>query len=171
MDFLDLARQRYSCRKYKPDSVDRGKIEYILEAGRVAPSAVNRQPWMIYVVTERELLEQVWETYYKNWIQSAPVILVLCGDHSVSWKRQDGKDHCDIDVAILADHITLAAAEQGLATCWVCHFDHLKCAGLLGLPGHMETIALLPLGYPDDQVDTGRHGRLRKPLSDIVRWK
>ena len=170
MDFQSLAKKRYSCRKFRPEPVEREKIRRILEAGRVAPSACNKQPWLVVVITDEVMLEKVRGTYHRGWFRSAPAVLVVCCDHHQSWKREDGKDHADIDAAIFADHLTLAAAEEGLGTCWVCHFDHDRCAELLGLPAQLEPMAMLPLGYPDDTPDPDRHDRLRKPLDEIVRW-
>jgi nitroreductase len=94
--------------------------------------------------------------------------IVVCTDHSRSWKRSDGKDHADIDAAIATDHITLAAASIGLTTCWVCNFDKPKLAEVLNLPDHIEPVILLPLGYPDDVADPGRHSSKRKTLDEMV---
>lgn len=168
MSFGDLARSRYSSRKYKADPVEEDKLDYILDAGRVAPSACNYQPWKIYVLNGRDNLEKIYPAYTAGWFRQAPVVLVICGDHHRSWKRADGKDHADIDVAILADHITLAAAEQGLGTCWICAFDREKVAKVLRLPDHLEPIVILPLGYPADKGDPFRHEKQRKPLRQII---
>ncbi len=170
MSFLELARSRYSVRKYKNVSVEEEKLKEILEAGRTAPSAVNYQPWQFLVYRDEEMRKQIASTYKANWILQAPVIIVVCGDHSTSWKRSDGKDHCDIDAAIAVDHMTLTAADLGLGTCWVCAFDAHKCSEIIGLPDHIEPIALLPLGYPADEVDVNRHDSKRKALNEIVLW-
>ena len=82
----------------------------------------------------------------------------------------DGKDHCDIDAAIAIDHMTLAAVELGLGTCWICAFNSMECHKILGLPSHIEVIALLPLGYPGQEADTERHQTQRKPLDELVSW-
>jgi len=169
MNFLDLAKRRYSVRKYKEISVEEEKLNYVLEAGRVAPSACNFQPWYFVVVKDEDLKKKVADTYGRDWIYKAPVIIAACGDHSQSWHRGDGKDHCDVDVAIAVTHMTLAAAEQGLGTCWVCAFDAKKCHEVLGLPENMEVIALIPLGYPEDDVDPDRHAARRKEMGQIVR--
>ena len=169
MNFLELAKSRYSVRSYLPDPVEQEKLDYILECGRIAPSAANYQPWIIYDVRNETLKSKVAETYPRSWFAEAPVILVLCGDHSKGWKRPDGKDHTDIDLAIITDHITLAAAEQGLGTCWICHFDARKCAEALELPDHIEPIVLLPVGYPGNIPDDRSRHLVRKPLNEIVR--
>ena len=169
MNFLDLAKRRYSVRKFKAVPIEEEKLNYVLEAGRVAPSACNFQPWYFVVVKDEDLKKKVADTYGRDWIYKAPVIIAACGDHSQSWHRGDGKDHCDIDIAIAVTHMTLAAAEQGLGTCWVCAFDAKKCQEVLGLSENMEVIALIPLGYPEDTVDPDRHAARRKDIRQIVR--
>jgi len=167
MDFLQLAKVRYSSRKYKQQSVEDDKLDFVLEAGRVAPSAANYQPWF-FIVVRSENIENLRACYTREWFSTAPMCIVICSDHSRSWKRGDGKDSADIDAAIAADHITLAAASIGLATCWICNFNKPKLSEVLNLPDHVEPVVILPLGYPDDAVDSERHSEKRKPLKDIV---
>lgn len=172
MSFLELAKKRFSVRKYKDNPVEEEKLMQVLEAGRVAPSAVNYQPLCFIVIREEEMLKKVAGTYARSWLLGAPAIIVVCGDHSQAWRRADGKDHCDIDAAIAVDHMTLAAAELGLGTCWVCAFNSMECSKLLGLPANIEPIALLPIGYPQDDkmADVNRHETQRKKLEDMVYW-
>jgi nitroreductase len=167
MSILDIAKKRYSVRSYLEKEVERDKLVQILEAGRIAPSAVNYQPIHLLVITDQKEKEKVAEAYPRDWFKKAPVIIVACGDHSKSWKRNDGKDHCDIDVAIAIDHMTLAATDLGLGTCWVCAFDAKRCHEILELPEHLEVVALLPLGYP-----TGERGNeiKRQSLEEFVSW-
>jgi nitroreductase len=167
MDFLQLAKSRYSSRKYKEMSVEDDKLNYVLEAGRVAPSAVNYQP-VFFVVVRCENLINVRECYQREWFKTAPMCIVVCSDHSKSWKRGDGKDSADIDVAIATDHITLAATSIGLATCWVCNFNKPKLAEVLNLPDHIEPVVVLPIGYPEDAADVERHANKRKHMNEIV---
>ncbi|MDZ7740403.1 MAG: nitroreductase family protein [Bacteroidota bacterium] len=168
MNFLDFAHKRYSCRDYTEKPLARELIEEVLEAGRIAPSAVNYQPWHFIVINEQEMLEKIRGTYARSWFRSAPVVLVLCIDYNVSWKRADGKEHGDIDIAIASDHMTLQATSMGLATCWVCNFDRDKCKEVLKLPEHIEPLVYLPLGYPADEP-SANHDK-RKELKDIVHW-
>lgn len=170
MSFIELAKKRFSARNYLEKPVEEEKLMQVLEAGRIAPSAVNFQPWYFIVVREEEMRKEIASTYSSKWILHAPVIIAVCGDHGQSWIRPDGKDHCDIDAAIAIDHMTLAAAELGLGTCWVCNFNSAKCHELLGLPPKVEVIALLPLGYPAEEKDKNRHTEKRKKLEDIVYW-
>lgn len=170
--FIDLAKRRYSCRHYDHRSVEGDKLELILEAGRIAPSAANYQPWHFIVFREKENLKKVHGVYQGGWFRAAPCVIVICGDHTQSWKRKrDGKDHCDIDIAITVDHMTLQATELGLATCWICNFDKEKTIRILNLPSYLEPIVILPLGYPLDQSDPSRHDEKRKSVQDIVSFE
>jgi len=171
MKFLNLAKNRFSTRKYNPDPIPEEDLLYILEAGRIAPSAVNYQPWHFLVVKDRKNRELVNTLYHREWFREAPVVIILLADHSQSWKRGEGKDHADIDVAIAADHMTLAATEKGLGTCWVCNFDKEKTIKTLKLPDHLEPVVFLPIGYPDEKPDINRHSAKRKPLDEITSWE
>ena len=123
MSFLNLAKRRYSSRKYDLKQIEKEKLEIVLEASRVSPSAANRQPWFFIVVREKENLKKVSDCYHREWLYDAQTIIIACADHENSWKRADGKDHADIDVSIAVDHMTLAATDLVLATCWICNFD------------------------------------------------
>ncbi|MBT3302398.1 MAG: nitroreductase [Bacteroidetes bacterium] len=172
MSFLELAKKRYSCRDYLNKEVEVDKLKSVLEAGRIAPSAANRQPWIFIVIRNPEIRKMLHDTYKRDWFTNAPVIIVACGNHEQSWVRtSDSKDHCDVDISIALDHMTLAATEVGLASCWICAFDAKMCHELLELPAHIEPIALLPMGYPVDEADTERHIRQRKAFEDVVFWE
>ena len=124
MEFLDICKGRYSVRDYKDQPIEKEKLLYILECARMAPSAVNFQPWFFIVVRDKDNREKVLEAYHRDWFKTAPCYIIMCADHSVSWKRRiDNKDFADVDVSIATEHICLAATEQGLGTCWVCNFD------------------------------------------------
>jgi len=169
--FIDIAKNRYSCRKYDSRPVEEEKLALVLEAGRVAPSAVNFQPWHFYVIRGEAQLKHFHPAYHREWFQSAPCVIVVCTDHSQTWKRKaDGKDSGDVDAAICTDHMTLQATELGLATCWICNFDPKLTRDLLELPAGMEPVVILPLGYPLDKTDPDRHGEKRKELKEIVTY-
>jgi nitroreductase len=170
MTFLELASKRYSVRGYTDQTVEEEKLKYILEAGQVAPSAANFQPWHIIVLKESVNKERLHPVYPREWFKQADILLVICGDHTKSWKRTDGKDHCDVDISIITDHITLAAAEQGLGTCWICNFDAALCSEILKLPSHIEPIVILTLGYATPEQDLSRHTK-RKALNEIIHFE
>ncbi len=169
--FYELAKARYSVRNYRDIPVEEDKLQYILECGRIAPSAANYQPWHLIVIRDKNMRNELAKTYNRPWFLQAPVVVVISVDHHAAWKRSDGKDHADIDASIIIDHMTLAAAEKGLGTCWICNFDAPACAKILQLPAHMEPIAYLPLGYPDKEPDDRTRHLARKKMEEIVHWE
>ena len=169
MEFSQLVKKRHSVRKFKNTPVEQEKILKIMDAARLAPSAVNFQPWHFIIFRETESLKKIASVYHRDWLTTAPVIILACADHSLSWKRSnDGKDFADVDIAIAVDHITLQAAELALGTCWVCNFDAQKCAEILSLPREIEPIAIIPLGYPEKEHLAEKK---RKPLEEIIHWE
>jgi nitroreductase len=167
MKFLDLAKLRYSVRDYLEKSVDKPLIESVLEAGRLAPSACNKQPWVFIVIRGHEQKKQLEAVYNRAWFLQAPVIVAACCDRNATWRRSDGKDFGDIDLAIAFDHMTLAAAEAGLGTCWVGNFNVLEAKRLLKLPQNIEPVAFTPLGFPGPKASPTKS---RKELGEIVFW-
>lgn len=170
MTFLELVKSRYSVRSYNPDKeVEQEKLDYILECARLAPSAVNFQPWNFYVIRDREVREKINSCYKREWILDAPLVVVITALHDKSWKRSyDGKDHADIDVAIAAEHICLAAAEQGIGSCWVCNFQADTCAEVLGLPENEEAVVMIPLGYEREHTVKEKNRRTAEEVIRIV---
>lgn len=165
MNFLELVKKRHSVRSYQNRPVEVEKMEYVMECVRLAPSAVNFQPWYFKIITDPEALKEIKTAYVREWFQTAPCVIVACADHSKSWHRQsDGKDHADVDVAIAVEHLCLAAAEQGLGTCWVCNFDVARCKEVLHLPETIQPVALVPIGYP---VNEDVPEKKRKSLEEI----
>ena len=120
MSFMEIAKKRYSVRKYENKAVEGEKLEKIIEAAHVAPTAANLQPVRLIVVQEKEGMNKLGKaanTY------NAPVAVIVCADHSKAWTRPfDGKAMTDIDATILTDHMMLQATELGLGTCWICYF-------------------------------------------------
>lgn len=167
-ELMNIVSRRFSCRRYAGVPMSAEQIEAVLEAARLAPSACNLQPWMFYVVNTPELAAEVAATYDRSWIQSAATFIIVCGDHTQSWHRADGKDHCDIDISIAVEHICLAATAMNLGTCWVCNFDKEKLCTVLNLPEHIEPIAVIPIGEMAENAKPA--GTPRKPLEDILVW-
>ncbi len=170
MDFLELVRERYSVRAYQAKPVEDEKLEQILEAGRLAPTAANRQPVRILVVKTEGREEELRRVYGREWFVDAPLALCICGIDAEAWIRShDGKSYLDVDAAIVMDHIVLAAASLGLGTCWIAAFDPDAAREVFELPEGVEPIIFTPLGYPDTKPGPKK----RKPLDEIVkhdRW-
>lgn len=148
MSFLDLCKQRFSVRSYSAEAVSDSQLEYILECTRLAPSAVNLQPWRFIVARSEQARQQVQSCYKREWIAQAPLYIICVVRHAEEWVRRDGKRHGDIDVAIAAEHICLAATDQGLGSCYVCNFDAARLHDQLGLDADEEPLVIVPIGHP-----------------------
>ena len=169
MDFLNLAKKRYSCRSFLKKKVEKEKIEKILEAGRVAPTAVNFQPQRILVLDDEEKLSRLNECTKYGW--GAPIVMVICYDKTISWKRQyDNKDEGIVDASIVATHMMLEIQDLGLGTTWIGSFDPEKVREVYKIPENLEIIALLPVGYPaEDAKPSGSHEK-RNSMEEMVCW-
>lgn len=165
MEFSELIKERYSVRAYTPDPVEDEKLEKVLEAARLAPTAANRQPFQLIVIHTAGREEELYDVYRKAWFVEPPLVICACGLKERGWTRRDGKSYVDVDVAIVMDHLILAAANEGLGTCWVGAFDPDAARRVLGLPEEVEPIAFTPLGYPADEPGSKK----RKPLDELVR--
>ena len=166
MEFRELIEKRYSVRAYKPDLVEDEKLQQVLDAARLAPTAANRQPFQLIVIHTAGREEELKRIYGRDWFVQPPVVICACGVPARGWtRRQDGKNYTDVDVAIVMDHLILAAADQGLGTCWIGAFDPDAARQVLDLPDGVEPIAFTPLGYPADEPGAKK----RKALSDLVR--
>jgi len=169
MTFLELVKSRISVRQYTSEKVEDDKLAYILECARLAPSAVNYQPWQFLVIKNDNVKCLIQECYHAKWLVEAPVYIVACSDTAQSWKRgSDGKDHADIDIAIAVEHICLAAAEQGLGTCWVCNFNVQKCAELLNLPENIHPAVIIPIGYTTQSVSRNPNRKSNEEIIKII---
>ena len=165
MNFLELVKNRYSCRAYKPLAVEKVKLEYILECVRFAPSAVNKQPWRFHIVNNEEDRAKLQKCYDREWFKTPPLYIIASILHDEEWVRADGKHHGNIDIAIAVEHLCLAATEQGLASCWVCNFDAALCKELFALPENEEPAVFIPLGYAADEPTEKK----RKEAGEIIR--
>lgn len=170
MDFLELAKRRYSVRKYKDKKVEKEKLLKILEAGRVAPTGANTQPQRLIVIQEEEGLDKLKKAAN---IFGAPLAIIVCGDHKPVWKRPfDGKDILDIDASIVTDHMMLQATELGLGTLWVCYFDPAIIRKEFNLPEGVEPVNILAIGYSDcEPASPDRHEKARKPIEQTVYYE
>ncbi|MBP5378981.1 MAG: nitroreductase family protein [Ruminococcus sp.] len=169
MEFKEVVKNRYSCKKYSSRQVEAEKLTAILEAGRLAPTAKNLQEQHIYVVQSEELLAKIDELTPCRY--GAPTVLVVAFDkNNVFTYPGDKRDSGVEDAAIVATHLTLAAADEGVDSCWLNFFDPDKAAAILGLPENEEVLMLLDLGNAADGAGPLPNHDSRKPLSETVTY-
>lgn len=161
MDFLNLAAERYSVRKFDSKQIEAEALEKVLKAGHLAPTARNLQPQKIFVVQSPEALEKIKKCTACHF--DAPTVLIVCHDTEVAWTRPfDGKQSGDIDASIVATHMMLEAANIGLGTTWVMFFDAAKVIEEFNLPENIVPTCLFPIGYPAaDAEPAPRHTEFR----------
>ena len=163
MSILEAIRKRYSCRAYEARLIEQDKLDQILEAARLAPSAKNMQDWRFVVVTDKEKKHRVAEAASgQMFLENAGAIIVACSNSG--YIMRCGQAIGPIDVAIALEHISLQAADLGLATCWIGSFEPEKVKAILDIPGDIDVIELMALGYPADEPK----GRKRVPIDKIV---
>lgn len=167
MDVLNVIRNRRSVRRYKKDPVERDKLNLVLEAARLAPSAANKQPWQFIVVTDPKAKEKLRSSYDREWFIQAPVIIVGCAVPEESWGRMDGEQYWKIDFAIAMQNLVLVSTELGLGTCWIGAFNEKAAKKALGIPKNVRVVAMTPLGYPAERKGSVTE---RKPIEDIVHY-
>ncbi len=167
MQFSEVIKKRYSVRAYKSEPVPDDKLQQVLEAACLAPTATNRQPFQLLVVHTGGREEELSRIYSRPWFVQAPIVICACGVRAQGWIRRDSKSYLDVDVAIAMDHLTLAATDLGLGTCWIGAFDPTAAREVLGIPDDVEPIVFTPLGYSNDQP----REKKRKPLTEIVQYE
>ncbi len=165
MDFYETIKIRRSIRAYKKDPVEEDKLGRIINAARLAPTAANRQPFSLIVVKNEQVKYKLKNAYSQEWFYTAPVIICACASSENAWKRNDGKGYVDVDVAIAMDHLILAAAAEGLGTCWIAAFKPEVVKEALNIPDSLEPLILTPIGYPEIIPEP----TFRKPLEELVR--
>jgi len=163
MTLLDVIAKRYSCRDYQERPIEQEKLDKLLEAARLAPSAKNLQDWRFVLVKNKQMKLQVAECTNRPQIfGKAPIIIVACSNSDEIMRC--GQHVGPIDVAIALEHIALTAADLGLATCWIGSFDAQKVRRLLDIPPDVAIIELMALGYPAN----ARRPTTREPIDNIV---
>lgn len=154
-------------RGFEPTPVEPNKLQAILEAARVAPTASNRQALRIIVIDTAANRDKLISIYNREWFIEAPLVIAVCSVPRETWVRGDGKNYSDVDAAIVMDHIVLAATALGLGTCWVAAFDARAARELLDLDDSWEPVVFTPLGYRH----AGNPNRKKKSLEELVIYK
>lgn len=170
MDFMELAKRRCSVRAYEDRKVESEKLERILEAARIAPTAKNLQPVKLLAVQSGEGLEKVGKAAN---IYGAPLAIIVCADHQRAWTRPfDSKRSTDIDASILTDHMMLEATELGLGSVWICFFKPDVLREEFSLPEHLEPVNILAVGYASGApASPDRHDKTRVPMEKLVSYE
>ena len=165
-NMLAMSQERFSARKFPSEAVSQEDLDYIMECVRLAPSAVNRQPWHWLIVRSDEAKQKLQQCYDREWFKTAPMYIVGMRNVDENWvRRYDEKPHGDIDVAIATEHLCLAATERGLGTCWVCNYDTEKMQQLFPREGY-EAVVIIPIGHIADDCPCAE--KKRKEMSEIV---
>ena len=167
-DFLDLMAQRYSVRSYSDKKVEKNKIDRILKAAQIAPTAVNKQPQRIYVLQSDEALEKA--SQVTRFTFGAPLIFLVCSDTKVGHVMADGQYIGTVDASIAMTQMMLEATELGLGTCWVRGFDRKDVSKVFGLPENILPEGMLITGYPSADSVPGRFHSDRMPIDDMVTY-
>jgi nitroreductase len=168
MDVMEAIHSRKSVRSYLDKTVEQDKLNRVLEAARMAPSASNRQEWRFVVVTDPETRRRLGEEAAgQRFVAEAPVVIAACAQTDGKIMRC-GQSCYPIDVAIAIDHLTLAAVAEGLGTCWIGSFDPEEVRRILSIPEEIVVVELLPLGYPRDPRAVAKS---RLPLETIVHYE
>ncbi len=171
MGDLTLFRERFSCRRYRPEGVSRDTLGEVLEAARWAPSGGNLQPWRFVVVRDGGLRRGLAHAAFgQTFVASAPVVVVVCAvpDESGRHYGRRGRElYCIQDTAAATENLLLAATACGLGACWVGAFDERRVADVLDLDGGWRPVALVPIGHPAEQGSR----RSRRPLEEVALWR
>ncbi|MFA4935035.1 MAG: nitroreductase family protein [Candidatus Methanoperedens sp.] len=164
MDVSTAIRSRRSIRAYEPREVEEDKLMRVLDAGRLSPSASNRQERRFIVVKDAGKRQQLSEAAKnQKFVAEAPVVIAICSVEQ-EYVMACGQPAYPIDTAIAVDHMTLQAVEEGLGTCWIGAFNEKKVKEILNIPANVRVVTLLPLGYPSNIPDPTP----RKSLDEIV---
>ena len=168
MDFLELAKKRYSCRSISDKPVEDEKIEKILKAGMLAPTAVNFQPFKIWVVKSAEGVEKIGKITTCTF--GAPLFFVVGGLEANAWNRKyDGKNFADVDASIVATHMMLEVEDLGLASTWVANFDAVKIKEIFPEMADYNLIAIFPVGYANSDAKPSERHELSKSRDELVK--
>ena len=170
MDVMDAIRARKSVRSYRDQPVDDGTLARLMEAARLAPSARNDQEWRFVAVRDAAMRRRIAvEAARQPFIAEAAVVLACCA-LTDGRRMRCGQAAYPIDVAIAMDHLSLAAAAEGLGTCWIGSFDEELVKNLLGIPREVRVVQLMPLGWPMDAAPVAKRRLMMEEILRLERW-
>ena len=170
MDFLKLAKERFATRQYDSRPIKEEKLNQLLDAARIAPTAANNQPQRIYVLRSAEALAKIARLTPCSF--HAPVVIMVGYDEKEDWKnpQQPGIHSGEEDASIVATHMMLAAQDLGLGTCWVNMFPNAETEKAFGLPESVRLVLLMPVGYPSDKARPSPKHAKRKEISEFTEF-
>lgn len=169
-NFLELAKERFSCRKFSSKPIEPEKLEKILDAAVYAPTAKNVQPIKIWVLKSDEALAKIKSATPFKWLD-VPVILAVGGKSEDAFVRpSDNRNFEDVDASIVASHIMLEVQDLGLGTTWIGLFDAPKVKELFPEMSEYDLVALFPIGYPADDAEPSERHILRKNKNELVKY-
>ncbi len=168
-NYYELIKNRRSVRAYDPDKmIEKDVLNRVLEAGILAPTAMNLQPGRFILITNKEKLMEVGECYGREWFKNAPAVLIVLGNKKDAWVRdRDGFNALHIDLSIMLDHMILAAEYECVSTCWITEFDEKILKDKLDIDEDDFICCLTPLGYPPDGYEK-RNMPKRKSFNEMV---
>ena len=166
MDVYEAIRTRTSIRSYLPDQIDEETLDRVLDAARLAPSGKNGQPWTFIVVRDGETRKRlVPACKNQQFVGEAPIVVVACGREELAYQKMGGYwNSLPVDIGIALEHLMLAAAAEGLGTCWIGAFIEEDVRRILDIPSDVKIVALTPIGKPAVEANP----RPRKSLGEIV---
>ena len=166
--FLDMARERWSVRRFKQEQISDEHMARILEAGRCAPSACNYQPQRVLVLQSDEAIQRMRQV--THWAFNAPTVLLVCADLEESWKNVDGCDSAEVDATIALDHMMMEAWECGVGSTWVRGFDERVMRAAFNIPATWKIVAMMPMGYPAENARPSNWHFKRKSNEELYRF-
>lgn len=170
MEFIELAKSRYSVRSFSEKQIEDEKLNKILEAAKISPTAANKQPQKIYVLHSEHALRQI--NSVCQCIFGAPTVLLIVADKTQTWKNPFSENYntADIDCSIVCTHLMLQAWELGIGSCWVGYFDLARVERAMELPENEKLVAILPIGYPAENSKPSPMHYFRKELNQTVKY-
>lgn len=167
--FYDLYERRKSVREFDDRPVELEKLSRLLMTLNRAQSAANRQPWHFIVLVDRDDRAKLDDIFTKEGFRHAPVMIVACADPAQAWVRKTDKvNYAWVDVSIALTEMIGAATAEGIGTCWIASLDPERVKSALGIPGGLEVVGIVALGYPREELV--KENKPRKPLGEIIHY-
>ena len=166
LDVFEAIKKRRSIRKYKQKIVEKEKLLKVLEAARLAPSAMNRQPYSFVISSDNETIQKISSACNQKW--NAPTIIAICAFPKKAWTRDDGEEYWKVDAAVAMTNLSLQACAENLGTCWIAAFKEEKIKEILGIEHDARVVAMTPLGYPDEKKGLVKN---RKSIDELVHYE